>query len=198
VVHVGFLEDPVLEAARPALQRRLDALAAAWDVAAVRAILRGAAADDLRDAFDAVGATEGTLWIVDAAAGALVPAFNSGPDAARFVAEVTQPLGRGLVAMVLATQNAFCENAVWRNAAHDGTVDRVMGRRTLAMIAVPFFLGAQPRGVVSCVRLGASDSRAAGARFTPADLRRVRRAADALTLRLEHETLRVVLGWPTA
>jgi hypothetical protein len=200
VAFVGLLDDPRLEAVRPALLQRLDALAGAWDVAAFRDAMVGPARDTLLDAIESVGASEGTLWVVDASGQGLVPAFNSGPSAALFLERVRQPLERGIISMVAATEQPFCENDVVGHATHDGTVDRLVGRRTLALIAVPFYLAGRLRGVVSCVRLGDGDEPAGGAAaaFSPEDLARLGAASDALTIRFEHATLRAVVGWPSA
>lgn len=108
----------------------------------------------LRDSFEKVSADEGTLWLAHKSKGVLVPVFNSGPGSKEFVAKFRQPLDRGVVSMVFHNEQAFCENEVYKNATHDETIDEALHQVTAAMIAVPFYFAHEPRGVVSCVRLG--------------------------------------------
>ena len=127
---------------------------------------RSEAAQKLRSAFDPVirrtllngfsraQADEGTLWIADSQATKLLPVFNSGPEGTEFVANVEQPLDRGVVSMVYHSGQPFCENEVFKNSTHDHTIDDALGQVTAAMIAVPLFFAYHTRGVISCVRLG--------------------------------------------
>jgi len=108
----------------------------------------------LLNAFEQVGADEGTLWVADLKKNALLPAFNSGPGSREFVSKFRQPLDRGVVSMVFHNEQAFCENEVYNNASHDETIDEALQQVTAAMIAVPLYFANEPRGVVSCVRLG--------------------------------------------
>ncbi len=120
-------------------------LSEAFDPIARRLVLNG---------FERVGADEGTVWIANQKAGELAPVFNSGPNAANFVANFRQPLDKGVVSMVFHSGQPFCENEVTKNASHDRTIDKAMDQVTAAMIVVPLFFANHPRGVVSCVKLG--------------------------------------------
>ena len=106
------------------------------------------------DAFERAGADEGTLWVADLSAYQLVPIFNSGPDSAEFIEKFRQPLDRGVVSMVFNSGQPFCENEVYKSSGHDATVDKELGQVTAAMIALPLFFANEPRGVISCVKLG--------------------------------------------
>ena len=134
----------------------------------------------LERAFTRVRADEGTVWLLDKTQTHLVPAWNSGPDAARFVGTHRQPLERGLISLVCISEQPLCENEVYRHAGQDPTLDRALGRLTCAMIAVPLRAGGEMRGVVSCVKLKDASSAAADPEgFGPQDLEHVVSAAHA-------------------
>jgi len=108
----------------------------------------------LRDGLRRSSADEGTLWIASRNGRELIPVFNSGPKPEAFLENVRQPLDRGVVSMVYFSGQPICENEVYKHSSHDHTVDQALDQLTAAMIAVPFFFGGSPRGVLSCVRLG--------------------------------------------
>ncbi|MGB7793577.1 MAG: hypothetical protein WBL39_20450, partial [Terrimicrobiaceae bacterium] len=114
----------------------------------------------LRKAFDAVGASEGTIWLLDENQEALVPVWSSGPYGERFVGIHRQPLTAGIMSLICVTEQGLCENAVYQNAQQDPTLDRRLGVLTCAMIAVPLRFGDAIHGGVSCVRLKPVDSAA--------------------------------------
>jgi hypothetical protein len=134
--------------------------------------------EQLDDAFRSAGADEGTLWLLDEPKAFLVPVWNSGPDADKIVGQYRQPLTAGLISLTCISQQALCENGVYRNAKQDPTLDRSLGKRTCSMIAVPFCHQGEIRGVVSCVKLTADGpDQADPPGFTPGDLRIVAEAA---------------------
>lgn len=126
---------------------------------------------DLSAGFLAANADEGTVWLVDPGGGNLVAHYNSGPDAERIVG-FQQPLGRGLISMVFETEQAFCENEVQRNHVQDKRLDQHLGKATQSLIAVPFGIGGETCGVISCVQLSNRNG------FTGKDLDLVARAVE--------------------
>lgn len=104
-----------------------------------------------------MGASEGTLWLLDEEGGALVPAHNNGPDAADLIANYRQPLEKGIISSVVVTQRGIAESFVYRNQEHDASVNELLGNVTVHMIAVPLFFTREIRGVISAVRLRAPD-----------------------------------------
>src|SRR5438309_10138316 len=64
-----------------------------------------------------------------------------------------QPVSQSIVSLVFASEHAFCENQVYKNAKHSATLDKKLHKTTYAMIAVPFYFLNQVRGVISCVQL---------------------------------------------
>jgi hypothetical protein len=142
----------------------------------------------LEHLFAEIGASEGTLWLLDETRQALVPVWNSGPHAADFVGKHRQPVEAGLIGLVCATEQAICENAVYRHAGQDPTLDRTLGLLTCAMIAVPFRIRGELRGIVSCVKLKKADSTEPDPPpFTSEDLAAVTAAVQEMEVRLEVE-----------
>lgn len=138
---------------------------------------------ELRPTFAAVAADEGTLWLLDEAGGALVPAWNSGPKASVMVGaeNFRQPLTAGLISLACVTEQALCENDVYQNTQQDPTLDQRLGVLTCAMIAVPFREKGEIKGVVSCVRLKARADAPNPPPFTLHDVAQVTAATEALS-----------------
>lgn len=149
-----------------------------------------------RDAFEAIGAHEGTIWLADAAEEYLVPAFNTGPSAAQLVNKFRQPLTHGLISLVFRNGQSFCENQVYRNAQQDKTLDSKLQVLTCAMIAVPLYFAQNVRGVISCVQL-----KAAGAQvpdppgFPPSAIHRMESLAAVLGRLMDLTLLGTTVGW---
>jgi hypothetical protein len=149
----------------------------------------------LEDSFDAAGADEGTLWLVNPGKPELDTVFNNGPTAAKILKH-SQKLDRGLISMVFSTGQPFCENNISENPEHDKAVDRETGFSTTAMIAVPFYFAQQCRGIVSCVQLtkkpGSAPTRAA---FDMESMREVSRAASLLTRLFDFKLISRIIGY---
>jgi hypothetical protein len=112
----------------------------------------------LADAFSRAGADEGTVWLLDESREALVPRFNNGPHADKFVNQFRQTLRSGMISMVVAMEQPICENDVHKNAQHSPELDKKLSLQTCAMLAVPFLFAGELRGVVSCVQLRRQDA----------------------------------------
>ena len=110
-------------------------------------------------AFAEVGADEGTLWLADLGQESLRPVFNSGPHAKEIVGKHVQPLNSGLVSMVYATEELFCEEQIYQNEEQSKKLDKKLGMLTCSMIASPFYFGSRIRGVISAVKLKPRDRR---------------------------------------
>jgi GAF domain len=112
----------------------------------------------LRKAFAAVGADEGTIWLLDETQEVLIPVWSSGSYGERFVGIHRQPLTAGLMSLICVTEQALCENSVYQNEQQDPTLDRRLGVLTCAMIAVPLRFRDAIHGGISCVRLKPMDA----------------------------------------
>ena len=156
----------------------------------------------LNGVFRGVGATEGSVWLLDQGGEHLVIAHNSGPDAEKLLG-FKQPLSRGLVGTVFATEQGLVENQVYQNALHDHELNRRLRQTTYAMIVVPFYFLDERRGVITCVQLvdvAVEPGEAIPAEIRPAgfsgkDLTVVKDAASILRELVEFRLLRATVGW---
>src|SRR5258708_20198806 len=76
---VNFLPDERFLSLRAALKERLHKMADVLTPENISGILDVRIENVLRDAFDRVGADEGSLWLLAAQKGNLVMAYNTGP-----------------------------------------------------------------------------------------------------------------------
>jgi hypothetical protein len=142
------------------------------------------------------GGDEGTIWLADRTAEALIPVYNNGPESEKWVGKFRQPLKAGIVSMVFATEEPFCENEVCRNTAQDPALDRILAVRTESMIAVPLYFARECRGVISCVKLSHFDRISSDLEgFTMESMREINLAAAVLSALFDYKLLSGVLGW---
>ena len=146
----------------------------------------------LVETFDRAGAHEGTVWLLDTERAALIPRYNSGPHAERFVGTFRQSVRAGMIGMVAATEQPVCENEVCKNERQDRTLDEQLQLRTWAMLAVPFYFFGELRGVISCVQFQSTDSTPAG--FSGEHLHGLQLTAGVLTRLIEHRLFALCLG----
>lgn len=183
----GPSEKPFDPADAAAFHRaRINQLLAVLTPLHLASILNSQLGGALADSFARAHADEGTVWILDEQAGGLVPVWNSGAQAGRFVLSFVQPLSSGIVSMVFATEQPFLENQVHRNRQQDPRLDRQLGVKTMALIVVPLFLSHHCCGVISCVQLiAAGTDNWTDRRFDVADLACIQTASSELSRRLE-------------
>ncbi len=186
------LPDERWVALRPALMANVHEAAHAVCGAVFGSFLDESMRGLLVDGFRRVGADEGTVWLLDEAKTALIPRFNSGGHAEKFVDLFRQSLGSGMISMVAATEQPICENEVCRNERQDRALDTALGLKTWAMLAVPFYFFNELRGVVSCVQLLRADATAPG--FSAEHLHELQHAAGLLSRLIEYRLLAQSLG----
>ena len=149
----------------------------------------------LLDGFERAGAHEGTVWLLDDARTELIPRFNSGPHAERFVGTFRQSVRAGMIGMVAATEQAICENEVCTDKRQDRTLDEQLRLKTWSMIGVPFYYFGELRGVISCVQLVPSDPAQANPPGFSADhLHGMQLTAGVLSRLIEYRLLALCLG----
>lgn len=100
-----------------------------------------------------IGADEGSLWLAIDDSQALLPVWNNGPDAERFVGSFKLPVTQGISGFVFTSGIAACEAEVCFNQRQHRELDRSLGVLTWAMLAVPLVFGGAARGVITAVRL---------------------------------------------
>ncbi|MCB1208699.1 MAG: hypothetical protein KDK97_05205 [Verrucomicrobiales bacterium] len=104
-------------------------------------------------ALRSIGADEGTLWLAMEDSAVLVPVWNNGPDAERFVGQFRLPAAEGITGWVFSSGMASCESEVCLNQKQNRQLDRSLNVLTWAMLAVPLRLVGERRGVMTAVRL---------------------------------------------
>lgn len=184
-VHLKLLRHPGLSDSAVALEKHLDSWIESTPPAQLIGLIDSGSRELLCDAFAAVGGCEGTVWLFDEGSGELVAAFNSGEDAASLIG-FRQPLGQGIISLVYAQQQPYCENDIQASAGHDDTLDRKISKHTTAMIAVPFYFGFGLRGVISTVQL--EEAACAREGFGSADVETLTRVSNLIE-RLINESL---------
>jgi GAF domain len=195
-IGLGFVPGQELGFPPAGLAEHLERFAAEMSPQQLAALLDPVVRRTLAQGFAQAGADEGTVWLVDPAGENLVPAHNTGPQAAEVVGQFRQPLRTGLVSMVFASEQPFLENEVWRNATQSKLLDEKLQVQTWAMIAVPFYLVRRCRGVISCVQLKRGANAPTPPGFRPEDLAAVEHVSSLLTRLLDFGLLSGAVGWP--
>lgn len=149
---LNLVADPELSAAGAQLEDRLRRWANGLTLAEFLQLREPLIDRVLAGAFQWVGASEGTVWIADPSGSHLLAAHNTGPRASELIG-FAQPLNQGIISLVFANEQSYCENEVAERDSHDTTLDEKLGLQTTAMLAVPFYFAFGLRGVISCVQL---------------------------------------------
>lgn len=176
--NLNLVADPELSAAGARLEDRLRCWGDGLTLADFQQLREPLIEKVLAGAFQWVGANEGTIWIADPDGEHLIAAYNTGPRAAELTG-FAQPLDQGIISLVYANEQSYCENEVGERKSHDTTLDEKLGLETAAMLAVPFYFAFGLRGVISCVQL-----KEAGVSEVPAgfDTRHIEELAATATL----------------
>jgi|SRR6266404_2444339 len=199
---VNFLPDERFLSLRSALKERLQKMADILTPENIGGILDVRIENVLRDAFDRVGADEGSLWLLDPEKEHLVIAYNTGAQSTEVVG-FKQPVGSGIVSTSLASEQGFAENEVYKHELHSRLLDDRLSLTTYAMIVVPFYFLNACRGVISCVQLfnvrrEADQTVPAGPippGFDIEQLNLIKRASLIISDLIDYRLLRVTVGW---
>jgi hypothetical protein len=196
---LNLVPDPAFADLKPQLLERLERAAAGLQPTQFTSLLDPLMREVLERGFIEAGAHEGTVWLLDPEGEYLVPAHNTGPNAAQLVGRFKQPLSSGLICMVFASEQPFLENDVGKNAAQSKLLDSQLQVQTCAMIAVPFYFLRGCRGVVSCVQLKRPNTAAPDPPgFRPEHMARIQLAAGLLARLIEFRLLGQAVGWSSA
>ncbi len=199
---MNFLPDERFLSLRSALKERLQKMADILTPENIGGILDVRIENVLRDAFDRVGADEGSLWLLDPEKEHLVIAYNTGAQSTEVVG-FKQPVGSGIVSTSLASEQGFAENEVYKHELHSRLLDDRLSLTTYAMIVVPFYFLNACRGVISCVQLfnvrrEADQTVPAGPippGFDIEQLNLIKRASLIISDLIDYRLLRVTVGW---
>ena len=103
----------------------------------------------LKRCVDAVRCSDCALWLADT--DHLHPILGHGPHSSRFIGSYKHPLTEGLMSMVYASGQPFCENNIQQNPQHSTSLDEHLEIKTDAMIVIPVVSSSEIRGVITCV-----------------------------------------------
>jgi hypothetical protein len=198
----NFLPEQRFVPLRPALQEHLSKLGTAITPENFLSICDEMLLKLLKETFDRIGANEGSIWLLDSEKQHLVVAFNSGPNTEKIMG-FKQPVSKGIVSMVVASEHPFVENQVYKNAKHSKTLDEKLHKTTYAMIAAPLYFLNEIRGVISCVQLldvEIHDGKAAPtgetpSGFGPAELNAIQTIAAVVRDLIDYRLLGTAVGW---
>ena len=198
----NFLPEQRFVTLRPALQEYLAKLGAAITPENFLSICDEMVRKLLTDTFARISANEGSIWLLDAEKQHLVVAYNSGPNTEKIMG-FKQPVSQGIVSLVVASEHAFVENQVYKNAKHSATLDKKLHKTTYAMIAVPLYFLNEVRGVISCVQLldvTVHDGEAAPtgetpSGFGPPELNAIQTIAAVVRDLIDYRLLGTAVGW---
>jgi hypothetical protein len=198
----NFLPEPRFVPLRPALQEHLSKLGVAVTPENFLSVCDEMILKILKETFARIDADEGSIWLLDSEKQHLVVAFNSGPNTAK-ITGFKQPLSKGIVSLVVASEHAFVENQVYKNAKHSKDLDKKLQKTTYSMIAVPFYFLNEVRGVVSCVQLlnvevrdGQAEATGETPRgFGPAELNAIQTIAAVVRDLIDYRLLGTAVGW---
>lgn len=110
----------------------------------------------LRRCCGVVDCMDCALWL--AGDDHLHPMLGSGPHSAQFIGNYRHPLDLGIISMVYASGQPFCENNIQANPQHSSTLDQQLGIQTDAMIVMPVISAGEITGVITCVHTSPSDN----------------------------------------
>lgn len=201
-VRANFLPEQRFIPLRPALQEHLAKIGNAISPGNFLSICDEMLVKFLTDTFERVSADEGSIWLLDEEKRHLVVAFNSGPNADKIVG-FKQALNKGIISLVVATEQGFIESNVYKDAKYSADLDKKLHSTTYAMIAVPLYFLKQVRGVISCVQLfdvlvQEGEPVPAGKTpqgFKPEHLIAVQAAAAVIRELIDYRLLGTAVGW---
>ena len=201
-VRANFLPEQRFIPLRPALQEHLAKIAAAISPANFLSICDEMLLKLLTDTFQRISADEGSIWLLDEGKQHLVVTYNSGPNADKIVG-FKQPLNKGIISLVVASEQAFIESNVYKNVKYSADLDKKLHNTTYAMIAVPLYFLNQVRGVISCVQLfdvlmQQGEPMPAGKTpegFKPLHLAAIQTAAAVIRDLIDYRLLGTAVGW---
>ena len=194
---VTIIAAPEFTALRASLRSRIDAIHERITPENFGSLLTQQCRRLLHQSFDQIGADEGTIWLLDVDREHVIPVYNTGPNANRFVLQFRQPVSSGLIGMVVANHLPFVENDVPSNARQDGTLDRMLNVTTTALLAVPLSVSLGCVGVISAVKLTPRGEHQVK-RFSSDAIESVTFASGLIAQLLDYQILSGVVGWSTA
>lgn len=185
-----FLADVELGEHGSAIEKRLADYAGRLEPDDLSSLMDPVTADIFGKVLRETGADSGVIWLADRERTNLVVGYSHKVEK---LLGMRQPLDEGLISLVLGSEHAICENEVYADERHSKKIDEEIGMITCAMIAVPFYLGGNVRGVVSCVQWKERESDPDPPGFTGSELNQVKLFTAAAERLLNYELLKIIL-----
>ncbi len=190
---LNFLKNPDFTQVGTKVEKHIESWISSSNPADTAGLLDDVCLDLLSRTYERIGGSEGTVWLAGADSKALIAVCNSGPNANAIVG-FKQPIGSGIISMVFAQQQPYCENEISSKVGHDDTLDRQTLMSTRAMVAVPFYFAFGLRGVISCVQLQKKGAKEPSG-FESSDVEKMVRAGNNVERLVNGKLLSIVLGF---
>ncbi|MEM0896549.1 MAG: GAF domain-containing protein [Verrucomicrobiota bacterium] len=194
----GFMHqihaDPGLGDLSAMLEHRLSETAEELRPEDLRSLIDPIARSLFGAAMSVIGSDSATIWVADKERTKLTVGFAD--EEPKLIGQ-EQPLDKGLISLVLASEHAICENKVYQHAEHSKLIDDALGFITCGMIAVPFYLGGQLSGVISCVQLKKCESDSDPDGFTAAHLSEVQKISKVIERLVNYRIVQLLLDLHT-
>lgn len=186
-----FLNNPIFTQLGTDVEKHIESWINSSSPAETAGLLDEVCLGILSRVYKRIGGSEGTVWLADS--DQLTAVYNSGPNADEIVG-FQQPIGSGIISMVYAQQQPYCENEISSKSGHDDTLDRQTHKSTRAMVVIPFYFAFGLRGVISCVQLKDNGSPEPSG-FESSDVEQMVRAGNNVERLVNGKLLSVALGF---
>lgn len=137
--------------------------------------------ETLRRSCEKTHCQNSALWL--AIGDHLIPTLGHGPHAQAFIGKYRHPLSEGIISMVHASGQPFCENGITKNPHHSSRLDDMLGIQTDAMIAMPVTTKGNITGVITFVHTSSAGNTDEPSAFSTQDMAEAEFAA-AITGRI--------------
>lgn len=190
---LGPSADPDFQSLSRHLEQRLEEIVTALTPESFAALYQGdrVIRDATRLVARGIDADSLCFWIMNPDRTQLAVVYGE-PDDRMMGREL--PIGEGMISLVLASEQALCENAVYESERHSSRFDKELGIITCAMIAVPFYLDGQLVGVLSCIRQKNQPSDPDPPGFSAAHLNAMQHLARTTERQIKYLTLLKLTG----
>lgn len=188
-----WLPEPRVVPLVPAIEERVTQFAGLIRAANLQEFLDPLMTRLIHDCFSDAGAHEGVIWLMDTSGRNLLCAYQEGPVSGRLLS-FRMPVDSGVAGMVLATQQAFCENNLSSNPSGASKLDEVLDVIVCSRILAPFFISGQMRGLIACYRTKANQEAPEPPAFEPEAMEEVTLLTRLLGRLLDHKLLCAAIG----
>ncbi|MDF1824956.1 MAG: hypothetical protein P1U68_09960 [Verrucomicrobiales bacterium] len=182
--------DPELSSHTAHIEQSLNRTARAIEPDEFTGLIGAPGLSVMRSAMDTLKADSLSVWLADKDEEHLVVTHTE-PDP-EFLGW-KQSLDEGLTGFVFASEQCLCENEVYSNAHHSKKADEALGQVTYAMIATPFYIAGNLKGVISCVQLKESANAPNPPGFSARNMNRVRRLSTVIERLVNYRMLTSLL-----